>query len=95
MSEFRSSPSVVTELDEAIAWYERQSPEAARRFITAVEAAIDQICDHPGRFPRKSNRYRYARVKRFPYIIVFSVQGDIPTIAAIRHTSRRNADLDY
>jgi plasmid stabilization system protein ParE len=62
MTEFRASPAIVAELDEAIEWYARRSPEAARRFIAAVEAAIDSICENPRRFPWRSSRYQYARV---------------------------------
>lgn len=88
MNEFRASPGIVAELDQAIEWYATRSPETARRFIVAVEAAIDSICEHPGRFPWRSGRYQYARVKKFPYIVAFSLQAGIVTIAGIRHTSR-------
>jgi plasmid stabilization system protein ParE len=94
MSEFRASPAIVGELDDAIKWYASRSPEAARRFIEGVETAIDRICKCPERFPWRSTRCQYARVKKYPYIIAFSAQGGVITIAAIRHTSRRNEDLD-
>jgi plasmid stabilization system protein ParE len=83
-----------SELDEAIMWYENRSPLAAHRFITAVQSAIDEICADPGRFPRRGSRYRFARVKKFPYIIAFTLESGVISIATIRHTSRRNQDLD-
>jgi plasmid stabilization system protein ParE len=72
MSDFRASPDVLAELDEAIDWYAGRSPDTARRFIEAVETALDRICKQPERFPWRSSRFRYARVDKFPYIIAFS-----------------------
>jgi hypothetical protein len=56
--------------------------------------ALDQICADPGRFPRRGSRYRFARVKKFPYIVAFTLEGGVISIATIRHTSRSNLDLD-
>jgi plasmid stabilization system protein ParE len=94
MNDFRASPKLASELDEAVTWYENRSPLAAHRFIKEVEKSLDQICADPGRFPRRGSRYRFARVKKFPYIVAFTLEGGVISIATIRHTSRSNLDLD-
>jgi toxin ParE1/3/4 len=78
------------EFDEACAWYDKESPIASERFKVAVEAATERIRRSFESLPRFSGEYRWVRVERFQYILVFRRRTDRETlVVAVAHTSRR------
>ena len=80
------------EFDDAIAYYEECLAGLGLDFKTRVESAVRQMCEHPERFAflRKSD-FRAARLKRFPYSVIYLEQPDMVWVAAIAH-SRRHPD---
>ena len=78
------------EYDEACQWYAERSPDTAGRFKEAVDAAIRRISEAPESLPQTSGPYRWVRVQRFRYILVFRPRKDDEMIVvAVAHTSRR------
>jgi toxin ParE1/3/4 len=78
------------EFDNARLWYAERSESAAIRFKAAVDDAILRISQGPEALPRYSGLYRWARVRRFPYIVVFRErEADVMVVVAVAHTSRR------
>lgn len=75
--------------DSAFDWYAARSQAAARRFEEEIGACLDRIARDPDRFVRLDDSHRQARVMRFPYRIVFQIDGDRITVVAIVHHSRR------
>lgn len=69
------SKKAFSELEEAYLWYRESSPSVASKFYAGVLARIDEMISHPHAFGsvRKRPRYRRAKVKRFPYLIVFAL----------------------
>lgn len=78
-----------SELEEALAWYAVRSASAEREFADAFESGLLSILDAPYRFASVSPTHRACRVKKFPYQIIYRVDGDIFTVVAVAHTSRR------
>ncbi|MBI3327427.1 MAG: type II toxin-antitoxin system RelE/ParE family toxin, partial [Nitrospinae bacterium] len=61
------------ELDEAMAFYERQRAGLGLDLQTAVERAIRRIQQHPQvGAPYKATEFRYHVLRRFPYIIFYA-----------------------
>ncbi|MEX0642916.1 MAG: type II toxin-antitoxin system RelE/ParE family toxin [Pirellulales bacterium] len=81
-------PAARAEYHEAFDWYSERSAPAASRFAAEVESAIDQICQHPLRFARWDEVYRYYKLHRFPYFVAYRQTADSVVIVAIRHASR-------
>jgi toxin ParE1/3/4 len=78
------------EFEEARAWYYKESPITSERFKVAVEAATDRILRSCESLPRFSGEYRWVRVERFQYILVFRRRTDREIlVVAVAHTSRR------
>jgi plasmid stabilization system protein ParE len=76
--------------DDAFKYYTERSPGAALRFKEAVDAAVRRIAQAPESLPQYSGLYRWVRVQRFRYILVFRPRGpnDV-VVVAVAHTSRR------
>ncbi len=71
-------------------WYAARSREAAERFLSSVDKAIEHIAAGYEGLPIVSHHYRRVRVNRFPYILIYrSLSEDSVMIVAVAHTSRR------
>ncbi|MCE5266332.1 MAG: type II toxin-antitoxin system RelE/ParE family toxin [Planctomycetaceae bacterium] len=71
-------------------WYRQRSTEVAERFKEAVDRATDRIATRGDCLPVFARGYRYVRVNRFPYVLVFRREDDREiTVVAVTHTSRR------
>ena len=78
------------ELRRAHAWYATRDPGVAARFQQAVDDAVTRICDDPEGQAVVLKHFRWVRVRRFPYRLIFE-QADENRILiiAVAHTSRR------
>ena len=78
------------ELREAHAWYADRDVDVATRFERAVDDAIKRIRDDPESHPVELKHFRWVRVRRFPYRLIFEPQSDERVlIIAVAHNSRR------
>lgn len=78
---------------EATAWYAARDPSAARRFVSAVDAAIIRIADSPPGVPSLETWTGEATIRRlilrpFPYVIVFEEFPNEVVVWCVTHTSR-------
>jgi plasmid stabilization system protein ParE len=79
---------------EATAWYAARDPSAARRFVSAVDVAIDRIAESPSDLPLLETWTGDVTIRRlilrpFPYVIVFEEFSDEVVVWCVTHTSRR------
>ena len=87
----------VSELDEALDWYKEVSLKTAEKFNKSALSRLIEISETPHLFGYVKNRKRYrrAKIKRYPYIIVFRV--DEPKqkvfILSVWHEKRNPSDL--
>jgi plasmid stabilization system protein ParE len=71
-------------------WYVERSTEVAKRFHASVDRAVDRIAAQGESLPHFSSDYRYVRVGRFPYLLIFRpMDVHAIMILAVAHTSRR------
>jgi plasmid stabilization system protein ParE len=77
------------ELEEGLNWYAVRSPDAERKFALAIDRALTQIATEPSRFAEVAASHRACRVEKFPYQIVYRVDGNVVTIVAVAHAKRR------
>ena len=76
------------EFEEAIRYYERQRTKLGDDFRAEVQKALDKICNHPGAWTDLGNGVRRCRTDRFPYGLVYFVEGDEAYIVAVMHLHR-------
>jgi len=91
----RFDPAARRELIDVVEWYAARDVKAAKRFVVAVETAIQEIAEFPGGPPPLETWsgheiIRRVRLHRFPYLIVFEVLSDVIIVWSISHTSRKS-----
>jgi toxin ParE1/3/4 len=94
MRRVRLEAKAKAELQAAIAWHEEQAPglgtmlwESVDDVLRRLKKTPDGSTTVPGVPPELGVRRAFTR--RFPYAVVFIVQGDDVKVIAIAHSSRR------
>jgi len=82
-------PEALVEMREAAAFYEDCQTGLGRSFLDAVEVASAEIVKYPHMWRKVKGRFRRYLVQRFPYGLIYAVQGDIIYIAAVMHLKRK------
>ena len=71
-------------------WYAARSVSVAERFRIAVARAVGRVEAEPEALPVLTGPYRWVRVRKFPYLLVFRRKSPaLIMIVAVAHTSRR------
>lgn len=81
--------SVLNEASKIHDWYESRSKGLGGRFADALEECLRGIQRNPKGSQLRSGKFRHDLVPRFPYRVVFTIDGDTVYVYQIRHTSRR------
>lgn len=78
------------ELRDAHAWYRQRDAVVAARYLTAFDDAIARVTTDPDSHPVERGHFRWVRVRRFPYRVIFERHGsDTIFIVALAHSRRR------
>ena len=85
MAEVSLHPAAEAEYERAFGWYLDRSARAAAGFEAAVERAIDFVGRFPEASPRCDDRHRYCLLGRYPYGLVYRIDGDRVRVVAIPH----------
>lgn len=84
--------SAEAEMIEAAAYYEAQQPGLGRRFLVAVQNAVNRVAANPHLYPIVDLDVRRCLTKTFPYGILFREHADGFVVMAVMHLHR---DPDY
>jgi len=87
--ELELHPAAEAEAREARLRYRASDPTVAVRFMAALDRAMDQVADHPERWPSYLHGTRRLLVRRFPFAIVYRVEAQRVLVVAIVHQRRR------
>ena len=85
----RIRPAAAAELADAVGWYESRRAGLGSELLVAVAVAIQSAAGSPGRHPLLHGPVRAARVRRFPYSVLFIDEPPAITVLAVFH-ARRN-----
>ena len=77
------------ELNDAKVFFENEKEGLGSRFLSAVEAGVAQIQQHPNASPVILQDIRCKVLRTFPYSIMFSVKADRIRILALANQKRR------
>ena len=77
------------ELNDATVYFEIEREGLGLRFLSAVEAAVAQIRDHPEASPVIIQDIRRRVLRGFPYSIMYSIKPDRIRILAVANQRRR------
>jgi hypothetical protein len=76
-------PEVEDDIVNAVTWYDDKRSGLGDEFLLEYLAAIQRIRDKPLLFAIAANGLRPCRLKRFPYIVHFDVDGDNILVVAL------------
>jgi toxin ParE1/3/4 len=82
---------VVRELRAARQWYEERSPGTGERLVDLVDEKIGAIAQAPMSFPpdRDDPIARRARIRKYPYTLVFMIHDEVVVLFALAHGRRK------
>ena len=88
-------PIAKIELEEAIAWYEKEQQGVGLDFKDAVHNSFSRIATGPLQFPVIYRDVRRALLRRFPYGIYFIARPNAIIVIAIFHGKRNPKRLEH
>ncbi len=77
------------ELDDAVAYYNRQRTDLGLEFAREVEAAVARIIEYPFVWQRLAPGVHRCLLNRFQYGLVYRVVDDVVTVYAVMQLKRR------
>ena len=81
-------PPARTDIVEAARWYEEQAEGLGADFLRAVDLAVATIQHNPLQYQQMYDRVRRARLRRFPYVVIYYVSDDEIVIVSCIHGRR-------
>jgi plasmid stabilization system protein ParE len=86
-------PEALAEIERAVDWYNGQRAGLGAELADEIAGVLVAIAEAPASFARDPHvaDARRALLARFPYAVVFSIEGDDLLVAALAHGKRRPA----
>jgi len=82
-------PLTVSDLNNAVSYYNRQRPGLGDELRSEVYSAIERVGANPYQYAIIKNNIRRAFVHRFPYAVLFRIVNDNTIrVLVIRHHRR-------
>lgn len=75
---------------EALNYYKVINPKLSKRFNQSFKESLKIIKEKPELFQMRFDDVRVNMLKTFPYLIHYTICGDIIVIKAILHSSRNS-----
>jgi plasmid stabilization system protein ParE len=76
------------ELDDAVAWYDEQATGLGREFLDEIDRAVRRVAAFPMSCPEIEPDVRRCLLARFPYGLIFGVDGETLVVIAVTHLHR-------
>lgn len=76
------------DLVDILHYYDAISITLGNKFIANWEASIKAVCKNPMGFEIKKNNFQQARIKTFPYLIIFETLNGSVIVYAIIHAKK-------
>ncbi len=77
------------ELHRAHDWYRARNQEAAEKFLSALDDAVELVVEAPERWMELEPGIRRVLLRGFPYALVYAVQTEHVVVLAVMHGRRR------
>jgi toxin ParE1/3/4 len=84
----RLLPKARVELNEAVDWYKQRRASLGSRFFAQVQAAFNRIAANPQLHAPVYGPVPKARVRQFPYIVLYREEPGEVIVISVFHTSR-------
>ena len=81
-------PEAESEISDAALWYTRRGIGLGADFLDEVAKTLSVLKDGPERFPIVEDEIRKTLLRRFPYVVLFSIRRDEVVVISCFHTRR-------
>lgn len=78
-----------SEFADAASFYEDAEPGLGEEFVFSILGHVDLLTKHPNLGREVDSGIRTITIKRFPYSLIYVVEGDEIVLFAVAHQSRR------
>ena len=76
------------ELDDAVAWYNKQAPGLGQDFLDELDRAVRRAVAFPFSCPEIDPGVRRCLLARFPYGLIYSIDQETIVVVAVAHLHR-------
>jgi len=76
------------EIDDAVAWYNEQVDGLGQEFLDELNRGVRRVAAFPMSCPEIDSGLRRCLLARFPYGLVYSLEGDTIVVVAVAHLHR-------
>ncbi len=87
--EIRILEAAEAELDDAVEYYNAESPGLGDEFLIEIIKSIERIKNYPDAWHPFSKTTRRCRLNRFPYALVYNLHGESIYIIAVACLHRK------
>ena len=84
----RLTSAAQADVTASLGWYRRTAQGLDRRFLQALDAAIQSICDHPEIGTAVEGDIRRHLLHGFPYVVFYLVRSGEVIVIACPHGAR-------
>jgi toxin ParE1/3/4 len=84
----RFLPEVEEDVIGGYVWYETKSPGLGEEFLRVFYACVGEIPRNPLLYPKVHGEFRRRLLRRFPYAIYFSIEGNTIIVFGAFHCAR-------
>ena len=88
MTKLLLRPAAAADIEDAYRWYERQRVGLGEEFLTAVDAALQDLVAHPATYAVIHRETRRVLLPRFPYAIFYRLYHETVIVIACMHGRR-------
>ena len=76
------------ELDDAVAWYNKQAPGLGQDFLDELDRAVRRAVAFPFSCPEIDPGVRRCLLARFPYGLIYGIDQETIVVVAVAHLHR-------
>jgi plasmid stabilization system protein ParE len=77
------------EIDQAYLWFEERSAGKGIEFLDEIDRAVRLVLAYPFAAPEIEPGIRRCLVARFPYALLYGLDGNTVVVVAVTHSHRR------
>ena len=87
-------PDALTDIESAAEWYESREPGLGAEYVQAMRGAIAALAERAYHHQVRNRRLRvrWLCTRRFPYRVVYCVDGERVTVLAVLHAARHDRE---
>jgi plasmid stabilization system protein ParE len=83
-----AEPAADRDVEAAFAWYENECTGLGIDFLAELRVAYARIVEGPLKYRDQRSGVRRALLRRFPYAVYFSLEGNAIVVLAVLHAHR-------